>query len=155
MSPRQGQNDEHRLRPASTDVGRPTVVAEYLKRTEDAQLQQIDLTPILTARLQQIDRPASHTPSMNENPHPAHVSAADAWDAWTRGDATTAARLISAVWETAQHRARSERQQIQVVRLAVSGAWERAGGLAAEHLSEFPGDQLVQTVQIECLNQQR
>jgi len=37
-----------------------------------------------------------------------------------------------------------------VVHLAVTGDLDRASGLAAEHLAEFPGDELIRRVQAAC-----
>jgi hypothetical protein len=42
---------------------------------------------------------------------------------------------------------RKERQQIQIVGLAVAGDTDRATALIAEHLAEFPGDELIGFVQ--------
>jgi predicted aconitase with swiveling domain len=40
-----------------------------------------------------------------------------------------------------------ERQLVQIVQLAVDGDTDRASGLIAEHLAEFPGDQLIGRIQ--------
>jgi len=42
---------------------------------------------------------------------------------------------------------RKERQQIQIVGLAVAGDTDRATALIAEHLAEFPDDELIGLVQ--------
>jgi hypothetical protein len=69
--------------------------------------------------------------------------AAQAWDAWLLGNVTQARSLARAASAAARQRPRRQRQQIQIVRLAVDGDWDRASGLAAEHLAEFPGDDLI------------
>lgn len=38
---------------------------------------------------------------------------------------------------------RRQRQQVQIVRLAIAGDTERATALIAEHLAEFPDDELI------------
>jgi hypothetical protein len=72
--------------------------------------------------------------------------AATAWQAWTLGETTRARILASAASDAAQQRPRRERQQVQIVRLAIGGDWERASGLAAEHLAEFAGDDLIHRI---------
>ena len=72
--------------------------------------------------------------------------AARAWQAWTLGEMTQARILASAASDAAQRRPRRERQQVQIVRLAISGDRERASGLAAEHLAEFAGDDLIHRI---------
>jgi hypothetical protein len=42
---------------------------------------------------------------------------------------------------------RRERQQAQIVRLAAAGDTDRATALIAEHLTEFPADELISSVQ--------
>jgi hypothetical protein len=69
--------------------------------------------------------------------------AARAWAAWLRGDAARARALAHAAPAPAHRQPRRQRQQAQIVRLAVGGDWDRATGLAAEHLAEFPRDQLI------------
>lgn len=71
------------------------------------------------------------------------IMAARAWDAWRQGHTTQARSLARAASAAARQQPRRQRQQIQIVRLAVDGDWDRASGLAAEHLAEFPGDQLI------------
>jgi hypothetical protein len=72
--------------------------------------------------------------------------AARAWQAWTLGETTQARILASAASDAAQQRPRRERQQVQILRLAISGDNERASGLAAEHLAEFAGDDLIHRI---------
>jgi hypothetical protein len=69
--------------------------------------------------------------------------AAQAWDAWLQGHVTQARSLARAASAAARQRPRTQRQQIQIVQPAVDGSWDRASGLAAEHLAEFPSDQLI------------
>ncbi len=47
----------------------------------------------------------------------------------------------------ARGRPRRERQLAQIVQLAVAGDTGRAGGLTAEHLAEFPNDELIGRIQ--------
>jgi hypothetical protein len=54
-----------------------------------------------------------------------------------------------------RHRPRKERQQVQVVALAVTGDLDRASGLAAEHLAGFPGDELIRQVQAWAAGRRR
>jgi hypothetical protein len=78
---------------------------------------------------------------------PAAELARKAWQAWVAGDAATAQPLARAATAAARGRPRRERQLIQIVQLAVDGNADRASGLIAEHLAEFPGDQLMGRVQ--------
>jgi hypothetical protein len=80
------------------------------------------------------------------DPASATSLAARAWQAWTLGETTQARILASAAADAAQRRPRRERQQVQVVELAISGDTERASGLAAEHLAEFTGDDLIHRI---------
>jgi hypothetical protein len=85
---------------------------------------------------------------MNENDaRPAAELAGKAWQAWIAGDAAAAQPLARAATMAARGRPRRERQLAQIVQLAVDGNTDRASGLTAEHLAEFPGDQLVGRVQ--------
>jgi hypothetical protein len=74
---------------------------------------------------------------------PLETVAVRAWDAWRQGRVTQARSLARAASAAARQRPRRQRQQIQIVQLAVDGEWDRATGLAAEHLAEFPNDQLI------------
>jgi len=76
------------------------------------------------------------------DPAPAASLAARAWQAWTLGETTQARILASAASDAAQRRPRRERQQVQIVCLAISGDRERASGLAAE----FAGDDLIHRI---------
>lgn len=78
---------------------------------------------------------------------PAAKLAGMAWQAWVRGDAAAAQPLARAANAAARGRPRKERQQVQIVQLAVAGDTDRASGLIAEHLAEFPGDQLIGRIQ--------
>jgi len=78
---------------------------------------------------------------------PAAELAGMAWQAWARGDAAAARPLARAATMAARGRPRRERQLAQIVQLAVDGDTGRASGLTAEHLAEFPDDQLIGRVQ--------
>jgi len=80
------------------------------------------------------------------NPASAMSLATRAWQAWILGETNRARILASAAYDAAQRRPRRERQQVQIVRLAISGDTERASGLAAEHLAEFAGDDLIHRI---------
>jgi hypothetical protein len=80
------------------------------------------------------------------DPTSAMSLAARAWQAWTLGETTQATILASAAAAAAHRRPRRERQQVQIVQLAISGDHERASGLAAEHLAEFAGDDLIHRI---------
>jgi hypothetical protein len=77
---------------------------------------------------------------------PAVTLAAQAWQAWTQAHVAPAQAFAQAAKVAVRQRPRKERQQVQVVALAVAGDLDRASGLASEHLAEFPGDELVQQV---------
>ena len=83
----------------------------------------------------------------NRDPASAVTLAAQAWRTWTQGQMAAAQTLLRAAQIAVQDRPRKERQQIQVVALAVIGDLDRASGLASEHLAEFPDDGLVHQVQ--------
>jgi hypothetical protein len=83
------------------------------------------------------DRAAQHTADL----------AALAWQAWAAGDAGAARPLSCAATAAARGRPRRERQLAQIVQLTVDGDTGRASGLTAEHLAEFPDDQLIGRVQ--------
>jgi hypothetical protein len=70
-----------------------------------------------------------------------------AWQAWAGGDAAAAKPLAHAASVAARGRTRRERQLVQIVQLTVNGDTGRASGLAAEHLAEFPDDDLISRVQ--------
>jgi hypothetical protein len=78
---------------------------------------------------------------------PAAKLAGLAWQAWVGGDAAAAQPLARAANAAARGRPRRERQLVQIVQLAVDGDMDRASGLIAEHLAEFPGDRLIGRVQ--------
>jgi hypothetical protein len=70
-----------------------------------------------------------------------------AWQASIAGDAATAQPLARAATAAARGRPRRERQLVQIVQIAIDGDTDRASGLIAEHLAEFPGDQLIGRIQ--------
>ena len=70
-----------------------------------------------------------------------------AWQAWTGGNAAAAQSLARAATVAARGQPRRERQLAQIVQLAVAGDTARASGLTADHLAEFPDDQLIGRVQ--------
>lgn len=78
---------------------------------------------------------------------PAAKLAGMAWQAWAGGDAAAAQPLARAAILAARGQPRRERQLVQIVQLAVGGDTARASVLVAEHLAEFPSDQLVGHVQ--------
>jgi hypothetical protein len=78
---------------------------------------------------------------------PAAELAGMAWQACAAGDAAIAQPLARAATMAARGRPRRERQLAQIVQLAVDGDTRRASGLTAEHLAEFPDDQLIGRVQ--------
>lgn len=82
-----------------------------------------------------------------EDALPAAKLAGMAWQAWTGGDAATAQPLARAANAAARGRPRRERQLAEIVQLAIDGDADRASGLSAEHLAEFPGDQLIGHIQ--------
>jgi hypothetical protein len=69
-----------------------------------------------------------------------------AWQALAGGDPAGAQSFARAAVAAAHGRSRKERQQAQIVQLAVTGHRTRASGLIAEHLAEFPGDELIQRI---------
>jgi hypothetical protein len=81
--------------------------------------------------------------------NPEHLSVL-AWDAWTRGERADAERLTAAAGLVVASATRRERQQAEVVRLAIAGHTALAHDLASEHLSEFPHDALVREVRDAC-----
>jgi hypothetical protein len=76
--------------------------------------------------------------------------AALAWAAHRRGQTAEAACLASRASSAAAGLSRERRQQVEVVCLAVAGDSQRACDLAAEHLAEFPDDELVRAVHERC-----
>lgn len=84
---------------------------------------------------------------MADDALPATRLAGMAWRAWVAGDAAAAQPLARAASAAARGQPRRQRQLAEIVRLAVDGDTDRASGLVAEHLAEFPGDQLIGRVQ--------
>ncbi|MFZ0187098.1 MAG: hypothetical protein WAL72_09160 [Streptosporangiaceae bacterium] len=82
------------------------------------------------------------------DPHlPQQASlAARAWQAFTAGDPSKARHLAATATTAARTGTRHDRQRTQIVELAVTGEADRAAGLAAEHLTDYPGDQLIKAV---------
>lgn len=70
-----------------------------------------------------------------------------AWQAWAGGNAAAAQPLAHAAGVAARGRTCRERQLVQIVQLTINGDTGRASGLAAEHLAEFPDDDLIGRVQ--------
>lgn len=70
-----------------------------------------------------------------------------AWRALAAGDAAAAQPLAHAATLAARRCPRRERQQVQIVQFAVAGDKDRATGLIAEHLAEFPDDELIGFIQ--------
>jgi hypothetical protein len=91
----------------------------------------------------------------NQDPTSAVTLAARAWQAWTRGQEASAQTFAQAAKVAVRHRPRKDRQQVQVVALAVIGDLDRASGLASEHLAEFPGDELIHQVQAWAAGRRR
>jgi hypothetical protein len=56
------------------------------------------------------------------------------------GDKVTAADHISRAQQETRATARRERQLVEIAALVVTGHIDRAGGLALEHVVEFPDD---------------
>lgn len=76
-----------------------------------------------------------------------------AWEAWLRGDAARARALAHAASAAVHLQPRRQRQQIQIVQAAIDCDWVRATGLAAEHLAEFPRDQLIRRLLVSLSGQ--
>ena len=72
------------------------------------------------------------------DPLTAHDLAVLAWEAYTRNHLGDAARLASRASGAAVPCPPRDRQVVEVVCLAIAGESERASGLAAVHLGEFP-----------------
>jgi hypothetical protein len=93
---------------------------------------------------------------MADRDSPSAVAlAAQAWQAWTQGHVASAQTFAQAAMVAVRQRPRKERQQVQVVALAVVGDLDRASGLASEHLAEFPGDELVDQVRAWATGRRR
>lgn len=71
--------------------------------------------------------------------------AAQAWKAFTAGHVAQARSLATAA-AAARPAARRDRQRAEIVALAIAGEFDRAADLAAEHLADFPSDQLIRGV---------
>lgn len=82
----------------------------------------------------------------DDDPLSAHELAVLAWEAYTRNQVADAASLASRASSTAVSGPRRDRQEVEVVCLAVAGESTRAYGLASDHLDEFPLDDLVRRV---------
>lgn len=82
----------------------------------------------------------------DDDPVSAHELAVLAWEAYTRNQVTDAATLASRASGAAVSAPRRDRQEVEVVCLAISGESTRAYGLASDHLGEFPHDDLVRRV---------
>jgi hypothetical protein len=82
----------------------------------------------------------------DDDPLTAHELAVLAWEAYTRNHVGDAARLASRASGAAVSCSRRDRQEVEVVCLAIAGESARAYGLASDHLGEFPDDELVRRV---------
>ena len=82
----------------------------------------------------------------DEDPLSAHELAVLAWEAYTRNQVADAARLASRASGAAASCPRRDRQEVEVVCLAIAGESARAYGLASDHLGEFPHDDLIKRV---------
>ena len=82
----------------------------------------------------------------DDDPLSAHELAVLAWEAYTRNQVADAARLASRASGAAVSRPRRDRQEVEVVCLAIAGESARAYGLASDHLGEFPHDDLVRRI---------
>jgi hypothetical protein len=76
----------------------------------------------------------------------AHELAVLAWEAHTRHQTLDAATLASRASGAAASGRRHDRQEVEVVCLAIAGEAARAYGLASDHLSEYPQDDLIRRV---------
>jgi hypothetical protein len=56
------------------------------------------------------------------------------------GDTVTAQQLLRTAQQQSQSAVRRQRQVLEIARLVVDGATERAAGLALEHEAQFPHD---------------
>jgi hypothetical protein len=56
------------------------------------------------------------------------------------GDTVTAQQLLRTAKQQSQSAVRRQRQVLEIARLVVDGATERAAGLALEHAAQFPED---------------
>ena len=76
------------------------------------------------------------------SPSPADPIAAAllAVEANVAGDATAAQQLLVAAQQQSQSAVRRQRQVLEIARLVVDGATERAAGLALEHAAQFRHD---------------
>jgi hypothetical protein len=75
-----------------------------------------------------------------------HELAVLAWEAYTRHQIADAAKLASRASSAAASGPRRYRQAAEVVCLAIAGDSARAYGLASDHLSEYPHDDLIRRV---------
>jgi hypothetical protein len=72
--------------------------------------------------------------------HPAIEHALLAVLAAHGGDKVTAANHIAHAQQQTRTTARRERQLVEIAALVVTGDMDRAGGLALEHVVQFPDD---------------
>ncbi|HEX5588257.1 MAG TPA: hypothetical protein VFZ17_13175 [Acidimicrobiia bacterium] len=82
----------------------------------------------------------------DDDPLSAHDLADLAWAAYLRNQVADAAKLASRASGAAVSCSRRDRQEVEVVCLAIAGEAARAYGLASVHLGEFPHDDLVRRV---------
>lgn len=81
------------------------------------------------------------------NRYPSHhkTMVAKAWKAFTAGHVAEA-RSLATTAAAGRPIARRDRQRAEIVALAIAGELDRAADLAAEHLAEFPSDELIRGV---------
>jgi hypothetical protein len=154
---REREVDEYGAGASAADVERVPFIVEHLERTEDAQFQagshdtpalQTDETP--QAIRQRVDSVSVHRDRMSTYADLSVSLARHAWNACLRGNLVRAAQLAEHAARVAADAPRRERQMVEIVRLAIAGEVCRACDLAAEHLSEFPCDDIVRSVRTAC-----
>jgi hypothetical protein len=147
VSLREGEVDEQRARTRASDVDGRAVVVEHLERPEDAELHRAHATPAPSAfcKAPHSRRVDDDTVTEDDLLSPSELAVL-AWGAYSRNLRADAARLASRASVAVQSRSRRERQAVEVVCIAVGGDPVRAYGLAAEHLAEFPDDELIRRI---------
>jgi hypothetical protein len=140
---RQGQRDQQGLRQVPADVHQLAVVTGQLERYEDPEFHCLhagDADSGLTVRPQPARRRSRHDRTWCSASGDAGGHGLAGMGRRGRGRRPAPGRAADA---TVAGRPRRERQQVQIVRLVVAGDTVRASGLIAEHLAEFPADQLI------------
>ena len=145
----QGQDGEQRLLLARRDSNVPIVRITNFESTQKPNPHSDDGIGILAARSAVGKRPAHRdgmTTTPNDraagSPSPADPIAAALLtvEANVAGDATAAQQLLVAAQQQSQSAVRRQRQVLEIARLVVDGATERAAGLALEHAAQFRHD---------------